>query len=49
MAVERVGVHIHLEEKFEKGGRRLSVIIASQHTINLTKVKSNNADRNGMS
>lgn len=49
MAVERVRVHIHQEEKFEKGGCRLSVVIASQYIINLTKVKLNNTDGNGMS
>ena len=49
MAVEQVRVHIHQEEKFEKGECRLSVIIASQYTIKLTKVKPNNADGNGMS
>ena len=49
MAVEQVRVHIHQEGKFEKGGCRLSVVIASQHTINLTKVKLNNTDRNRMS
>jgi len=30
MAVERVRVHIHREEKSEKGGCRLSVVIVSQ-------------------
>lgn len=48
-AVERVRVHIHQEEKFEKGGCRLSVVIKSQCTINLTKVKLNNTNGNGMS
>jgi hypothetical protein len=49
MAVEQVRVHIHQEVKFEKGGYRLSVVIASQYTIKLTRVKLNNADGNGMS
>ena len=49
MAVERVRVHIHQEERFEKGGCRLSVIIASQNTINLAKIKLSNTDGNGMS
>ena len=48
MAVGRVRVHIHQEEKFEKGACRLSVVIASKHTINLTKVKLNNTNGNGM-
>ena len=49
MAVERVRVHIHQEEKFEKGGCRPSVVIASQYAINLTRVKLNNTNGNGMS
>ena len=49
MEVEQVGGHIHQEEKFEMGGCHPSVVIASQYTVNLTKVKQNNADSNRMS